>query len=147
MKRVLALLLAVILLVGITACGEEKGDDFTGKYTMYAMETDGKIINYAEYLKFFADLAEELGTDSEAEPTPYMEIKADGTAVMFFDEETTLTWKAEGNVVTFAAEGEELPVTIENGAFKMDLGGEMMYFAKEGCEVALEYADINEILG
>lgn len=41
LKRLPALLLAVIMLLGLTACGKDSGTDVTGKYLCIAIAEDG----------------------------------------------------------------------------------------------------------
>ena len=81
MKKLTVLLLVVMMVLPMAACGGSKSDNsFAGTYTLYAMDyEDGVIV-----------LAEEL-----FEGESYVTINKDGSAIMCLEgDEANVTWKA-----------------------------------------------------
>lgn len=116
MKRVAAALLALMMILALSACGG-KGEDVTGKYLcVSAKYSDGS------------------GTpDGE-----WIELKKGGKGTYYSGFEFDLKWKLDGEAftgkVTFMGMETPMEGTLEGGVLKVKYGDMDMSFAKEGAQ-------------
>ena len=116
MKRVAAALLALMMILTLSACGG-KGEDVTGKYLcVSAKYSDGS------------------GTpDGE-----WIELKKGGKGTYYSGFEFDLKWKLDGEAftgkVTFMGMETPMEGTLEGGVLKVKYGDMDMSFAKEGAQ-------------
>ena len=117
MKKILPLILVVLMLVTLCACG---GNDVDGKYAMYAIEEEGYCLKVAD-----------LGMEDGA-----LELD-DGKFTLSFDEEKQEgEYKVDGKKLTLTAEGEDVTGTVENGIVTIEEDGMKMYFVKDGADTS-----------
>ncbi|MGN0798804.1 MAG: hypothetical protein ACI4NU_00045 [Christensenellales bacterium] len=118
MKRIIALLLALTLMVSFAACGE-KGPDVTGKYIC---------------------VGESYGGEAYEEPyqESWIELKKGGKGTYYSGFEFDLKWKADGEnftgTVTFLGMEEAMEGTIKDGVMEVKYGDMNIRFVKEGME-------------
>ena len=116
MKRVAAALLALMMILALSACGG-KGEDVTGKYLcVSAKYSDGS------------------GTpDGE-----WIELKKGGKGTYYSGFEFDLKWKLDGEAftgkVTFMGMETPMEGTLEGGVLKVKYGDMYMSVAKEGAQ-------------
>ena len=94
-KKLLALLLAVLMLLSLAACGKDEGADVTGKYLCIAIAEDGVNFTAPE-------------TDEQ-----YVELKKGGKGKIYTDLAFELTWKLDGENFSgsYKIFGIDAPVT------------------------------------
>ncbi|MBR0354894.1 MAG: hypothetical protein IJK35_05950 [Oscillospiraceae bacterium] len=106
MKRLACLILALALLLALTACGEP--DPNAGVYVAVTAEMSGI----------------RLDIDSVYEGGLSFELKDGGRAVMTMDgEDYNLRWKLDGEAITITAADTELSGTLADGTMVLDISG------------------------
>ena len=119
MKKLIALLLSAVLVLGLCACGGASGsEDITGRYDMVSITQDGVTIDVAEYL---------ASLDIEAEA--YLELKANGFAVLCFGDTLDLVYE-DGMIWPEGEPEGKVPFTIDGKTLTMEQNGEKMVFKK-----------------
>lgn len=136
MKRVLAFVLAFVMIFALTACGGGKVD-VTGKYTCKAIEGDGMAMDPAA-----------LGMTVE------IELKDGGKLSMNMGEEPIEgTWELKDDKVILTVDGDSVECSYEDGCIKMDQEGQLMWYVKEGAKLPediqkqVDEFDLSELLG
>lgn len=121
MKKIIALLLAALMLLSLAACGGEP-DPNAGVYQGVRGEMDGIVL-----------------TMDELYPgESYLELKNGGKADLVLEgDKISAQWKLDGESFTLTAEGESWPGTLADGILTFDFGGfgMILTFAKEGVKV------------
>ena len=119
-KKLFALLLAVVMLLSLTACGKDAGTDVTGKYLCIAIAEDG--VNFA----------------APENDEQYVELKMGGKGEIYTDLAFELTWKLErenfsGSYKIF---GIDAPITgtLKDGVLEIHDDDVVMRYLKEGAE-------------
>ena len=125
-RRILAIVLAALMLTALlAACGG--GDSkYVGKYTLSKMSIDGEEWDLAEF-------AELMDSDLETIQNMFtVELKSGGKATMNFgdDEPEEVTWKVDGEKITFSAGGESLEAVIKGNVITIDEDGSVMEYTK-----------------
>ena len=117
-KKLLALLLAAVMLLSLTACGKGKSDDVTGKYLCIAIAEDG--------VNFTAPENDEQ----------YVELKKSGKGEIYTDLAFELTWKLEGENFfgSYRIFGIDAPITgtLKDGVLEIHDDDVVMRYLKEG---------------
>lgn len=123
MKRVLALLLAMAMLLSLAACGgkaeesasSEVEESDAGKYMLTSMK-DGEEEIDLETLQM-------IGADSW-----YLELREDGTGTLYLGDDniTELKWrngvlKADGDRLEYTREGDNITLTVEESSLTFTL--------------------------
>ena len=121
MKKLIALLLAATMLLGLCACGGEKIDEaYLGKYTCYEAEADGTLVG--------ADLI--FGDD----PCTIV-LNADGKAQFHVDgEDFDTKFTITDGAIELDDGVETITGTIGDGLLELTMDGVVLYMAKEGVE-------------
>ena len=121
MKKLIALLLAATMLLGLCACGGEKIDEaYLGKYTCYEAEADGMLVG--------ADLI--FGDD----PCTIV-LNADGKAQFHVDgEDFDTKFTITDGTIELDDGVETITGTIGDGLLELTMDGVVLYMAKEGVE-------------
>ncbi len=136
MKRFFALMMALMILLALTACGESESDDPNcGVYYAATGEMFGISVKIED---IYSD-----GFGVELKGKGKCEIHVDG-------QDAKGTWTIEGNAFTLEAGGVELSGTLEDGVMvavnMMDSGLDMV-FLREGTEMPdREAVDGQELL-
>lgn len=130
MKKLIALMMAAVLVLALCACGAPEDESLYGKYTLYAMDYEDVVL-----------MADELFENEN-----YIELSKGGKCVYMMDgEAANIKWKSEGSTVTLTAADGDLTATVENGIFALDYEGTKLYYVAEGADVsslkALSMAD------
>lgn len=124
MKKRLCLLLAVMLVLCLTACGGAASDDpILGKYEGYSYEMLG-----------FAYEMSEIYPDGDN----YIELKDGGKCRMVLSGDgIDGTWDLNGSDIVVTVEGQPSNGTLEDGVLYLDFlnAGMNMVFAKPGADV------------
>lgn len=152
-KKILALLLAVMMIVCITACGEkektdndkdeskssqaqvETVDDILGIYTCLAISSEGVTIDPVA-----------VGATST------LEFKKDGVLVFTTDGESSEgAYTAEDGKVTMTVDGESITCTVEDGVILLDEDDTKAWYVKEGAslpaDVKDQIVDLDDLFG
>ena len=134
MKKITALALAVILTLGLCACGGSKADEsMYGTYTLYAMDYDEKNIV----------LAEEL-FDGES----YITLKSGGAAEICLEGDVSnVKWKADGTKLRFTAADGDMDGSLEDGVLTLVADGTNLYFlGKDVSKDKIKALTLDELL-
>ncbi len=119
MKKLIAVILTLGMLLGLCACGSSKEEEaLCGTYTLYAMNYDEDTILYAEEL---------MGGENT------ITLKSGGMADMVLqDQPATVKWKIDGTKLTLTAADGDMEGSIENGILTLVLDGSNLYYLAEG---------------
>ena len=133
MRKVLAAVLALVLVLSLTACGS--GESLVGSWKLTGFTEDGKDLLASENVSL--PVLEEKGLYFG------IEAKSDKTAVMkFIGEEEQLTWD-DKNITT---DGVATPYEIKNNILTMSYDSEgkkqVMTFKRMTDEEAKKFANI-----
>lgn len=116
MKRILAVILALSMIISFTACGS-KGPDVTGKYTAVSATYDGE------------DATESLNGE-------YIELKNGGKGTYYSGFEFDLEWKLSGETftgtVSFMGLGEPCNGTLKDGVLSVTYSDWTYVMVKDG---------------
>lgn len=139
MKKIIALIMTLLMGISLCACGGSNTQeatteaaaktDFTGVYTAYAAEVEGQCVKTAGILESILTL------------------KEDGKATLTFNEESRdLTYKIDGEKISFDGDEEVIEGTIKEGIVKVNDPDYVIYYVAEGADTssipALELTDI-----
>lgn len=120
LTKLLVLLLAAVLVLGLTACGKDETADVTGKYNCIAVATDGTTF-----------------TAPESEDA-YVELKKGGKGEISDELSFELTWKLDGESFSgsYKIFGVDAPVTgtLKEGILEISDDGVVTRYLKEGLE-------------
>ncbi|MDD6023243.1 MAG: hypothetical protein PUC06_03235 [Oscillospiraceae bacterium] len=115
MKKVMALILAMAMLLSLAACGGKAETNDAGKYMLTSMK-DGDDVIDLETLQL-------IGADGW-----YLELKEDGTGTLFLgdDDITELKWqdgvlKADGDRLEYTREGDTITLAVEESSLTFTL--------------------------
>ena len=119
LKKIICLLLAAMMALGLAACGKDAGEDAAGKYNCIAVAEDGK--NF-----------------TAPENEQYVELKKGGKGEIYTDLAFELTWKLEGESFSgsYKIFGIDAPVTgtLKDGVLEIRDDDTVMRYLKEGAE-------------
>ncbi len=123
MKKTLSIMLAVIMILALTACGSEKADSgYAGSY----VAVEGEIAG--------------LAMDEDSLEECSLVINDDGAAVMnTLGTDMECTWAADGTSITVSYNGTDIVGTVSGDTITFDdiFGtGQKVKFAKEGSDAA-----------
>lgn len=120
-RKMLAVLLALVLVLSLSACGKDKGPDVTGKYTCIAVANDGKTF---------------LSPDGE---DIYVTLKKGGKGEVSDGLAFDLTWKLDGETFTgtYKVFGFDADVTgtLKDGILELEDDGVIRRYLKEGLDL------------
>ena len=129
MGKILALMLVLACVMGLTACGGKS--KAVGKYDLESMETEGMTINVQDML----DTLSESGVEMNVEIV--LDLKEDGTftldmAALDESESEEGKWEEKDGIVTLSAEdGESIDATLEGDTLTLEADGQKMVFKKQ----------------
>ena len=119
-KKLLALLLAAIMLLSLAACGKDETADVTGKYNCIAIAEDG--VNFT----------------APENNDQYVELKKGGKGEIYTDLAFELTWKLDGENFSGSYQifGIDAPITgtLKDGVLEIHDDEMVMRYLKEGAE-------------
>ena len=119
-KKLLALLLAALMLLSLAACGKDEAADVTGKYLCIAIAEDGVNFTAPE-------------TDEQ-----YVELKKGGKGEIYTDLAFELTWTLDGENFSgsYKIFGIDAPITgtLKDGVLEIHDDEMVMRYLKEGAE-------------
>lgn len=129
MGKLLALMLALVCVLGLTGCGGGKSKA-VGKYDLESMETGGMTINVQDML----DALGESGVEMNVEIV--LELKDDGSFTMdmsALDESQSEegTWEEKSGKITLTSNGESIEATLDGDTLTLEEDGEKMVFVKQ----------------
>lgn len=121
LKRLPALLLTVMMLLGLTACGKDNGMDITGKYLCIAIAEDG--VNF-------------IAPENDQQ---YVELKKNGKGEIYTDLAFEMTWEMDGENFAGSYEifGIDAPITgtLKDNVLEIHDDDVVMRYLKEGAEM------------
>ena len=120
-NRLLCLLLAVMLLLGLTACGKDSGTDVTGKYLCIAIAEDG--VNFT----------------APEDNQQYVELKKGGKGEIYTNLAFDMTWELDSGNFTgnYKIFGIDAPITgtLKDNVLEIHDDDVVMRYLKEGAEM------------
>lgn len=124
-KRVLTFLMALMMVLGLAACGGGSGKSAAGIYKVTKMSSDGIEMTTEEISELFG---------TEVKMT--LELKDDNSFVLDLgimgDGETgSGTWKLDGDSLTLSADGEDITTTFDGKTIVLEVGTEVLTFEKQ----------------
>lgn len=133
-KRIIGLMLSLLLILSLCACGKQKATpasgeslSYVGKYTAFAMVHD----DYRDYLVDLGDNSSEIT------------LNEDGTGVLTLSTEKgegkIEKWKVEGGLIDVTVSNRTLFGPVENGnVLRLYFEKETLtiYYAKEGTDTS-----------
>lgn len=119
MKKLLAIVLSVVLVLSLTACGKS----YTGKYALTAVKSEGMEIKKGDSTWDIAF--------SEKDKQPYLELKDDDKFTLLFDESQDGTYKVDGDKITLKADGESIEGKIKDDKITIEIEGSEAVFELE----------------
>ena len=132
MKKLIAILLTLVMLLSLAACGGETAEDpNAGKYLGTTAKALGMTMPMTDIY----------------EGETWLELKSGGKGTIMLDGDSfSMKWSLEGNAFTLTVDGVECDGTLENGVIVMDLMnmGVEMTFLKEGAEAPVVEATYND---
>lgn len=128
MKKMIAILLALTMLLSLTACGGSAAED----------PNAGKYIGISAAVSGFSMPMSDIYPGET-----WIELKAGGKGTIALDgDDYSMKWTLEGETFTLTIQGEDSVGTLKNGVIEIDLMdmGCVMTFQKEGAASAPESA-------
>ena len=128
MKKIIALLLTLAMLLSLAACGGSTEED----------PNAGKYIGISAAVGGFS-----MPMSDVYEGETWLELKSGGRGtIMLGGDDFSIKWSVEGEEITISVQGEDSIGTLKNGAVVVDLMdmGCVMTFQKEGAEPAEDEA-------
>ena len=126
-KRVLTFLMALMMVLGLAACGDGGGASAAGVYKVTKMSSEGIEMTTEEMAELFG---------MEVEMT--LELKDDNTFVLDMgflmaegEEGASGTWELEGDTLTLSADGEDIMTTYDGKTIVLEEGTEILTFEKQ----------------
>lgn len=122
MKKLIAILLVLTMVLGLCACGGAKVDEaLLGTYTCYSAETEGM----------------ELPADMIFTEPCTIVLNANGKADFNLDgDEFTIDYTIDGNTIEMKDGSDTITGTIGDGQMEIDLMGVILYMSKDGAAPA-----------
>jgi hypothetical protein len=122
MKKLLALVLSLVMVLSLTACGG--GKDYSGTYKVTAVKSDDIELKKGDELWKTA-----FPDDSSL---PYIELKKDDKCTISFDDDNTDgKYSVDGDKITITADKEDVKGTIKDGKITLTIEGAEMVFEKK----------------
>ncbi len=121
-NQLLAYVLAFCLIIScgfVSASGATKKSDKTGKYFLYAVETEGVKVEYSGLKEYY---------DPES---TFIELKKDGTGILSSDGDDE---EFEWNDKEFTGDGEKLSYKIDGDLLSIEIEDMKLTFVKEGSD-------------
>ena len=131
MKRMLAILLTLTMLLSLAACGGGEEDPNAGKYLGTTAKAMGMTMEMSEVYP----------------GETWVELKSGGKGTIMLDgDDFPMKWALEGEAVTITIDGVDSVGTLTDGIITVDLMnmGVEMTFLKEGMEAPVETATYND---
>lgn len=126
-KRVLTFLMALMMVLGLAACGGGGGASAAGVYKITKMSSEGIEMTTEEMSELFG---------MEVDMT--LELKDDNTFVLDLgflmgegEEGTSGTWELDGDSLTLSADGEDITTTYNGKTIVLEEGTEILTFEKQ----------------
>lgn len=125
-KQILTFLMALAMIVSLVGCGGDKSDkSAAGIYKLTKLKSDDIEMS-----------AEEMADLFEMDVNFTLELKDDNSFTLDLDflsegDNTSGTWKLDGDSLILTAEGDSVPVTYDGKTIVMDVEGEILTFEKQ----------------
>lgn len=127
MKKTITLLLALVLLLSLGACGGKAATYHdSGYWAVVRVERNDPDAGVSEGEQVYS---EALGR------AMYLELNADGTGTLLAEEERSITWQ-DGRIV-FPEEGKTYPYTLETGELFLPLADSVLTCRRREAEELL----------
>ena len=131
MKKIIAILLTLTMLLSLAACGGGEEDPNTGKYLGTTAKAMGMTMEMSEIYP----------------GETWVELKSGGKGTIMLDgDEFPMKWTLEGETFTITIDGVDSVGTLADGVIVVDLMGMgvEMTFLKEGVEAPVAAATYND---
>ncbi|MCR5738169.1 MAG: hypothetical protein K6G64_11050 [Eubacterium sp.] len=121
MKKILALVLSLMMVLSLTACG---GKDYTGKYNAVSVKAEGMEIKVGD------DTWKTIFPDEKS--IPYIELKKDDKCTFMFDSESEDgKYSVKDDKITVTIDGDDAKGTIKDNKITLNLEGAEIVFEKK----------------
>ena len=131
MKKIIAILLAVVMLLSLAACGGGEPDPNAGKYQGISAKALGMTMDMSEVYP----------------GETWVELKSGGKGTVMLDgDDFPMKWTLDGEAITITIEDVDSVGTLADGVITVDLMdmGVEMTFLKEGAEMPAPKATFND---
>ena len=128
--KVVSLMLVLVCVLGLMACGDKKKSDGAGSYGIQKVETGGMSMDLEQ-------LASQMGSDGdEVSSMITLNLNEDGTfkldvSAMGVSEAQEGTWEEKDGKITLKAEGETIEGTYADGLVTLSEEGMSLVFKKK----------------
>ena len=125
MKRIVAILLALCLMLGLCSCEDAEPDPNAGVYRGITATALGMTLPMSDIYP----------------GETFVELQSGGKGIIMLDgQDFKMKWKLEGEQITLTVSGEDSVGTLKDGVLKVDLldKGCLMTFLLEGVELPTE---------
>ncbi|RZS92752.1 hypothetical protein [Cuneatibacter caecimuris] len=128
--KVVSLMLVLVCVLGLMACGDKKKSDAAGSYGIQKVETGGMSMDLEQ-------LASQMGSDGdEVSSMITLNLNEDGTfkldvSAMGVSEAQEGTWEEKDGKITLKAEGETIEGTYADGLVTLSEEGMSLVFKKK----------------
>lgn len=132
MKKLTALVLALLLALSLGACGSKEDSTLYGTYDLYALDYENSVLLAGEFFS---------GEN-------YITLKSGGSAEMCLEnDKANVRWKMEGEKLTVTAADGDMVGGISNGILTLTMDGTRVYFlGKNASKDSLKAVTMDELL-
>lgn len=132
MKKLTALVLALLLALSLGACGAKEDSSLYGTYDLYALDYENSVLLAGEFFS---------GEN-------YITLKSGGSAEMCLEnDKANVRWKMNGERLTVTAADGDMVGGISNGILTLTLDGTRVYFlGKNASKESLKAITMDELL-
>ena len=131
MKKIIAILLAIVMLLSLAACGDGEPDPNAGKYQGISASALGMTMEMSEVYP----------------GETWVELKSGGKGTVMLDgDEFPMKWTLDGEAITITIDGVDSVGSLADGVITVDLMemGVEMTFLKEGAEMPAPEVTYND---
>ncbi len=128
--KLLSVLLALVCMFSLVACGGGSGEDVSGSYSLQTLEMQGMSMDMEAIKKTMEDAGQDASSINIS-----IDLEAGGSFKLNmddFDQSMSMngTWKSTSGGVELTVDGETLSATLADGVLTLEEEGVKMTFKK-----------------